>query len=358
MMNLNLSENIRTFRKQRKMTQEKLAEVLGVTVGAVYKWEAGLSLPELNLIVEMADFFDTSVDVLLGYQMKDNRMKASLDRIAQYCQTMDPAALTEAEKALAKYPHSFKVVYDCGTLYLAYGSGARNQEYLHRALDLLEQSIVLLPQNDDPRINESVIQGDISTIWFLLGEREKSIDILKQNNADGIFSGAIGLYLAAYADRPEEASKYLSEAFLNGISNLLSTISGYLFVYKARKVWDSALDITSWGLELVTRLKTDTKTDFLDKALSEILAMQAYAQAQAGMSDRSCELLAQAATVAQRFDSMPNYSLKTLRFGDHMDQTAVFDILGTSASGSVSTLLDLLGDPSLTSQWKELTNHA
>ena len=38
-----LAENIRTFRKQRALTQEQLAEVLGVTVGAVYKWEARLS---------------------------------------------------------------------------------------------------------------------------------------------------------------------------------------------------------------------------------------------------------------------------------------------------------------------------
>ncbi len=57
------------------MTQEQLAEVLGVTVGAVYKWETKLSQPELTMIMAMADFFDTSVDVLLGYEMKDNRLQ-------------------------------------------------------------------------------------------------------------------------------------------------------------------------------------------------------------------------------------------------------------------------------------------
>ncbi|MBR5048118.1 MAG: helix-turn-helix transcriptional regulator, partial [Erysipelotrichaceae bacterium] len=72
-MKLMLSENIRKFRKQRGMTQEKLAEALGVTVGAVYKWESGLSQPELSMLVDIADFFDTSVDVLLGCRMKDNR---------------------------------------------------------------------------------------------------------------------------------------------------------------------------------------------------------------------------------------------------------------------------------------------
>ena len=72
-MEIKLAENIRRFRKERSLTQEQLSEVLGVTAGAVYKWEAGLSIPDIELIVEMADFFDTSVDVQLGYEIKDNR---------------------------------------------------------------------------------------------------------------------------------------------------------------------------------------------------------------------------------------------------------------------------------------------
>lgn len=70
-----LAENIRVLRKERSLTQEQLAEVLGVTTGAVYKWEAKLSQPELNMVMELADFFDTSVDVLLGYEMKDNHLE-------------------------------------------------------------------------------------------------------------------------------------------------------------------------------------------------------------------------------------------------------------------------------------------
>ena len=68
-MELSLSNNIRHFRKERHLTQEQLAEIMGVTFGAVYKWESGQSTPELGLIVEMADFFGTSTDVLIGYQL-------------------------------------------------------------------------------------------------------------------------------------------------------------------------------------------------------------------------------------------------------------------------------------------------
>ena len=122
-MEMKLAENIRAFRKERKLTQEQLAEVLGVTTGAVHKWEARLSVPDLELIVEMADFFDTSVDVLLGYDLKDNRLDSTVQRLREYRRKKDPEGLAEAEKALKKYPHSFRIVHECAILY---GSGRVN----------------------------------------------------------------------------------------------------------------------------------------------------------------------------------------------------------------------------------------
>ena len=109
-MQIRLAENIRALRRQHRFTQEQLAESLGVTPGAVYKWEAGLSQPELAIIVELSDLFDTSVDVLLGYEMKDNRRQTTADRLRR-CQTeKDRTGLAEAEKALQKYPNDFEIV--------------------------------------------------------------------------------------------------------------------------------------------------------------------------------------------------------------------------------------------------------
>ncbi|MBR3016387.1 MAG: helix-turn-helix transcriptional regulator [Clostridia bacterium] len=49
-MKMMLAENIRTFRKERSLTQEQLAEALGVTAGAVYKWEAKLSITKRHAV--------------------------------------------------------------------------------------------------------------------------------------------------------------------------------------------------------------------------------------------------------------------------------------------------------------------
>lgn len=80
-MQVLLTENIRQFRRARQMTQEQLAEVLGVTVGTVSKWESGSSTPDLALIMELADFFGTSVDVLLGYRQQSAGLADSIARL-------------------------------------------------------------------------------------------------------------------------------------------------------------------------------------------------------------------------------------------------------------------------------------
>ena len=116
-MEMKLAETIRSFRKRRKLTQEQLAEVLGVTSGAVYKWEAGLSIPDLTLIMEMADFFDASVDVLLGYAVTDNRLESTVKRLQAYRRSKDRNGLAEGEKALGKYPNSFRIVSASAALY-------------------------------------------------------------------------------------------------------------------------------------------------------------------------------------------------------------------------------------------------
>ena len=355
-MKLMLSENIRAFRKQRQLTQEKLAEALGVTVGAVYKWESGLSQPELNLIVEMADFFDTSVDVLLGCRMKDNRLDSMLDRLLDYCRTLDPAALTEAEKALARYPHSFRAVYAGARVYLAFGVGGHDREKLVRAAELMEQACVLLPQNDDPRISEATIGGDLSTIRFLLGEREKSLELLKRNNAGGVFNSEIGSILAVYMDRPEEAAPYLTESLRETVSVLLNTVVGFVFLFRSRNDWSSALDVTTWGLGLLEGLRTEDRPDALEKIHAEMLAMLAYVQAKAGLREASDGSLRKAAGLARRFDSAPDHSLQTMRFADDTEKAVVFDSLGASATESVTDLIGLLKDSDLSGRWREVEN--
>lgn len=61
-----MAKSILVHRKEKGLTQEELAEKLGVSAVAVSKWERGINVPELGVVCEMADFFEISVDELLG----------------------------------------------------------------------------------------------------------------------------------------------------------------------------------------------------------------------------------------------------------------------------------------------------
>ncbi len=354
-MKLMLAENIRAYRRERKMTQEQLAGVLGVTVGAVYKWESGLSVPELNMIVEMADFFDTSVDVLLGYRMQDNRPDSIVERLYARCRRLDPKALAEAEKALGRYPNSFRIVYVSAEVYLALSVGGRDPVRIRRALELLERARALLPQNDDPRVGELSIIGHMASAYLLLGEKEKAIDLMKRNNVSGHFSKSIGLSLAMDMARPEESVPYLSEALIAGLTNLLSSVLGYVFVYRSRNDWDSLLAITALLSSLAMGLRSRQEAGFIDKTCSEVQVILAYARLKSGNAEAARAALREAGELAERFDSSPEYSLRTMRFLENAENTTAVDGLGATASESIGYLLSLLNEPELTSLWKEIS---
>lgn len=122
-LKVKLSENIRQFRKTRRMTQEQLAEAMGVSVSAVYKWESNQSTPEIGLILEMADLFHTSTDVLLGYEWRMGGSASVLEKIVMLTKAKEyDEAIPEAEKALKNYPNNFDIVYQSAQLYLEAGA--------------------------------------------------------------------------------------------------------------------------------------------------------------------------------------------------------------------------------------------
>ena len=105
-MTVDIGSRIRELRAKRKVSQEKLAEHLGLTFQAVSKWENGVSQPDIALIPLIADYFGVSTDELFGM----NRLERE-KRVEDIC--AEAAALREAEperaeallrEALERYP--------------------------------------------------------------------------------------------------------------------------------------------------------------------------------------------------------------------------------------------------------------
>lgn len=69
-MAIRIGENVKMLRKQRDITQEQLAELLGVSNAAISKWERGETYPDISLLPIIAHYFSISLDELIGYDKK------------------------------------------------------------------------------------------------------------------------------------------------------------------------------------------------------------------------------------------------------------------------------------------------
>lgn len=93
-MNIRMGEKIRSLRKQKNVSQEILAQYLGISFQAVSKWENGTAMPDVTMIPALASFFDVSTDELFDF----NRMYTE-QKVQQACWEIAAYRFTEPEKA-------------------------------------------------------------------------------------------------------------------------------------------------------------------------------------------------------------------------------------------------------------------
>ncbi|WP_342416724.1 methyltransferase domain-containing protein [Paenibacillus sp. FSL R10-2782] len=66
-----LARNISIYRKERGLTQEELAKILGLSFQAVSKWENAQTMPDISLLPQLSRTLEVSIDKLLGYVSQD-----------------------------------------------------------------------------------------------------------------------------------------------------------------------------------------------------------------------------------------------------------------------------------------------
>lgn len=356
-MKINISNNIRELRKERSMMQEQLAEALGVSIAAVSKWERGVATPELNYIIEMADLFETSVDAILGYKLRNNDKEHIIARLKEYIH--DKAnydVFAEAEKALKKYPNSFEIVYHCAQIYRVRGIDLQDKKISLRALELLKYACRLIDQNIDNTISTISIQIQMAEIYIALDECEKGIALLQKNNPCRINSALIGETLAAGGNKPDEALPYLSEALLDNIVSQIHIVMGYVNVFIKKKDYHSAVEILQWELTTFPGLKYSDKASFLLKTEAFLYALCGEMYLYLGEHTKACDYLMRAKKIAIQFDEHPNYNTANIRFIVSNTMSTGHDNLGSTAMAAIQNLVDEENSELFTRLWEEIKN--
>lgn len=352
------SENIKALRKAHHVTQEQLAEAMGVTSGAIYKWEQNISTPDIGLIMELASFFGVSVDALVGYKMCNSDKQRILQTLRQIeLKKSYEVHLTEFENWLNRYPNDFDIVYHIGSLYYNYGIESKNNAHLTHSIQLLRHACTLIDQNNDPKISETAIWRSIAIADLILGNEQEGFELLKAHNPCGVNDDLIGQELACRKHHRKEALPYLSMALLQSTASLYRIVLGYVNLFNAQKDYSSAISILEWHIAYLDGLKTSAGCSYLDKGNAMLLTVCASLYYSIGQLPQAKNALRRAREIALAFDAAPDYTSQNIRYCTASDPHVSSDNIGSTAEAGILHLLkEEDPSPALLAMWEELCN--
>lgn len=82
-----MESNIRNLREERGITQKALGEIIGVSQQIVSRMEKNRNTIQADVLIQLADYFGVSTDIVLGYQGKDNGISSVMDILQVHADT-------------------------------------------------------------------------------------------------------------------------------------------------------------------------------------------------------------------------------------------------------------------------------
>ena len=100
---------LKELRKEKRLTQEQLAEHFNVSTRSVSRWENGINMPELSLLIELADFYNVDIREIIDGERKSETMEKEAKEVAE---KMSDYAGAEKE-ALIKNTRNLSIIGAC-----------------------------------------------------------------------------------------------------------------------------------------------------------------------------------------------------------------------------------------------------
>ncbi|MBQ7360755.1 MAG: helix-turn-helix domain-containing protein [Lachnospiraceae bacterium] len=136
---LYLPENLKKYRMLKNLTQEDVAEYLGITPQSVSKWERGESYPDITFLPALANIFETSVDLLIGMDtIRAEETRYSIHKKAVEYQRSGDYDMAEKtyRDALLIYPNKPGMILGLASTLALKGNTEEAIELMERGLPL------------------------------------------------------------------------------------------------------------------------------------------------------------------------------------------------------------------------------
>lgn len=248
-MQLPIGNIIACARRAKNMTQENLADMVGVTAAAVSKWETNASYPDITLLPPLARALGMTVDTLLDFHAAptDDEVRAITDRLHEVFsgQGFD-AGRSAAEAILREFPSSGSLKLIVGGMYYHYLTSALNRagNTEQAAEEISEQCLALFEQGErqtedvGEKLVAKMLRINTLTILSRYGEAEQLIEELPAKQIVDPDVLRLNLYLAQ--DKLEDAERLSRRALLIHVDEVSVALMNLATVARRKKDFAAA----------------------------------------------------------------------------------------------------------------------
>lgn len=180
-MDLKIGKVIFNLRKENRITQEQLANAVGVSIPAVSKWESGNAYPDITLLPSIARFFNITIDKLLDFSKEiseEEVMNISKECAAIFESKDFDKALSLCENYIKEYPNSYFLKFRIAHLYNVYFYISGIEEKMNATLDRAIQLFKETSLCDNLEIKHASLFS-LSSLYSMTNKNDEAIEILK-----------------------------------------------------------------------------------------------------------------------------------------------------------------------------------
>ena len=273
-------DKIQQLRKEYKVSQEQLAEVMSTTRQAISKWERGESYPDLDRLKELAIYFNVSIDYLLDYDIEATSVKNMMARIdkANKEKTCDISS-DEIKLVVSKNYNNFGLIHKAVEYLIRVDFVNKRSQLSDLVLEYSKRLLEIYPSNKNKGISLLSIQK-IIILYYTYKERyDLAKEFISENEISGIESttAEIEFELGNY----DEAAKLLSSNFINSVLAILNGNMTQAKLFIKRNQVQELYDLSLFSISLIKSIQK--REDLLMGVVFQFTFFRAMCEHKLGM---------------------------------------------------------------------------
>jgi transcriptional regulator with XRE-family HTH domain len=234
MKTIQIGRVIAAHRKEKGITQEELANHLGVSKPAVSKWESEQSYPDILLLPELAAYFDITIDQLISYepQMTKEDVKKLYHRLAKdFAEKPFIQVYEECEDYIKKYFSCWELQNQMGLLLINHSSLAGSTQEAVKIIERVLKLYQRIEKSCDEVIMVKLALKMQAVCYLMLQQPTDAIDILE--NIKELYMPVESILVKAYQLKgdQEKAKEYLQGYTYMNLITMLGAATDYLTMY-------------------------------------------------------------------------------------------------------------------------------